>query len=112
VEFVELEYRLHEETLTAEVIESPNGKYNGNIVIPSTVTYDSVTYTFTKIGDEAFYRCWNLNSITIPKSVTHIEDWAFSFCDDLTSVTILNKDIEIGDRAFSNCPEVQITYAE
>ena len=29
--------------------------YTGTVVIPSTVTYDDVTYTVTGIGNSAFY---------------------------------------------------------
>ena len=42
----------------------------------------------TSIGDDAFYECTNLTSVTIPNSVTSIEKTAFHGCTNLTSVTI------------------------
>ena len=62
--------------------------YSGTIVIPNEVTYNSITYNVTSIGDHAFDGCTGLTSITIPSSVTSIGSSAFSYCPGLTSVTI------------------------
>ena len=101
-------------------------EYLGNVVIPSSVTYKSVTYSVTSIGmdafkhctglnsvtipesvtsigHEAFARCTGLTSITIPNSVTFIDSYAFAYCTGLTSITIPNSVTSIGDEAFSNC---------
>ncbi|MBQ1191756.1 MAG: leucine-rich repeat protein, partial [Bacteroidales bacterium] len=45
-----------------------------NIVIPSTVTYEEITYSVTAIDYEAFSDCTTLTTITIPNSVTSIGD--------------------------------------
>ena len=71
--------------------------------IPDSATYNSVTYSVTSIGNEAFYGCGRLTSITIPNSVTSIGRGAFSVCSGLTSVTIGNNVTSIGDLAFSGC---------
>ena len=55
------------------------------------------------IGEEAFYRCKSLSSITIPDSVTSIGSCAFRVCSSLTSIIIPDSVIFIGDGAFSNC---------
>ena len=36
----------------------------GDLVIPSTVTHDGVTYNVTSIGEGAFYGCTGMTSIT------------------------------------------------
>ena len=55
------------------------------------------------IGDQAFYYCENLTSVTIPDSVTSIGGGAFSGCAALTSVTIPSSVTSIGWSAFKNC---------
>ena len=71
--------------------------------IPETVTNNGTTYSVTRIGDDAFYGCHTLTSVTIPNSVTSIEDYAFSGCYALTSVTIPNSVTSINDGAFLGC---------
>ena len=71
--------------------------------IPASVTYNSVKYSVTSIGESAFSDCTGLTSVTIPNSVTSIEGSAFSWCTGLTSVTIGNSVTSIGDHAFCEC---------
>ena len=54
--------------------------YSGDVVIPQEIVYKGVTYPVTSIGDDAFYECYRLTSITIPKSVVIIGSNAFSGC--------------------------------
>lgn len=63
-------------------------KYSGNVVIPGSVEYEGDTYSVTEIGDNAFYGCQNLNSITIPTNITSIGLNAFDGCSNLISVHI------------------------
>jgi hypothetical protein len=59
--------------------------------------------TVTGIGDDAFYDCKNLKSISIPNSVTSIGDGAFGKCSSLTSITIPNTITSIKDSTFYLC---------
>ncbi len=65
-----------------------------NTVIPNTVT---------SIGNNAFYYCSNLTSITIPSSVTSIGDYAFYYCYNLKEITIPDSVVSIGSSAFYYC---------
>ena len=78
-------------------------EYNGDVTIPSTVTYNGTTYSVTTIGNYAFYDCSGLTSVTIPNSVTTIGDFSFYDCSGLTSVTIPNSVTTIGNGAFYGC---------
>ena len=82
----------------------PNSlSYTGIVVIPESVTYNGTTYSVTAIGDDAFFGCTGLTSITLPNSVTTIGDYAFYRCTGLTSITMPNCVTTIGDDAFSGC---------
>ena len=74
----------------------------GELVIPETVEYNSITYSVTSIGRTAFYECISLTEVTIPSSVTSIGENAFNGCSSLTSVTIGNSVTSIGWDAFTN----------
>ena len=78
-------------------------KYYGNIVIPTSVSYEGKKYSVTSIGNYAFGNCDRLTSVTIPNSVTSIGYRAFSGCTGLTSVTIPNSVKSIGYNAFEGC---------
>jgi hypothetical protein len=57
---------------------SYSNEYSGDIVIPKSVTYNGKTYSVTSIGDNAFYKCSGLTSVTIPNSVTSIGGYALN----------------------------------
>ena len=80
-----------------------SNEYTGSVVIPTSVTYNSKTYSVTSIGNEAFSDCSGLTSVTIPNSVTSIGNYAFEGCSSLTSVTIGNSVTSIGENAFRDC---------
>ena len=73
--------------------------FYGCISLTSVTIPDSVT----SIGGSAFYNCKSLTSVTIPGSVTSIDKDAFCFCRSLTSVTIPDSVTSIGRYAFSYC---------
>ncbi len=65
------------------------------------------------VGEDAFYNCDSLMSITIPMSMTSIGESAFRDCDSLTSITIPASVTSIGETAFSDCDSLtMVTFAE
>ena len=83
---------------------SSNDNYvSGDVVIPTTVTYNGTTYSVTSIGGSAFSYCRGLTSVTIPNGVTSIGEKAFEGCSGLTLVNIGNSVTSIGENAFYNC---------
>ena len=80
-----------------------NNHVSGDVVIPSSVEHNNVTYSVTSIGSSAFAGCRSLTSVSIPNSVTSIGSSAFSGCRSLTSVSIPNSVTSIESYAFSGC---------
>ena len=63
--------------------------YSGDLVIPSSITYEGVVYNVTAIGYSAFMYSPNLTSVTIPNSITSIANGAiFQGCDNLESIKV------------------------
>jgi hypothetical protein len=95
-------YTVIPSTTNVEVVQK-SPAYTGEITIPLSVIYNSVTYAVTSIGPQAFFYCTNLTSVAIPTSVISIEYSAFSNCTSLTSLSIPNSVTSIGQAAFSAC---------
>ena len=55
-----------------------SNRYSGDVVIPSSFTYEGKEYQVTKIGSYAFNYCPKLTSVKIPNGVKEIGDGAFS----------------------------------
>ncbi len=102
-------YNITDETAKTVAVTyqgSWNSEYNeyaGSVTIPSSVTYNGTSYYVTEIGEDAFFGCTGLTSVTIPNSVTEIGEFAFYNCKGLTSISIPNSVTEISKRAFAYC---------
>lgn len=79
----------------------PNGKIDKSYVIPESVT---------SIGENAFYDCESLTSITISDNVTNIGDAAFFRCPFLESVIVSDNVTYIGRFAFCLCIRLTNVY--
>ena len=99
-EGVFISYETTSET-TVRVIKGESN-YAGNVVIPTSVSYNEVEYTVDAIGEYAFFECPNLESVEIPNSVQTIGGRAFENCSALASVTIGESVTRIGYDAFKH----------
>ena len=81
-----------------------------SVVIPKTISVDSINYFVTSIGAYTFYNCGRLTNITIPDSINSIGNNAFTYCSSLTSVTIPSSVSYIGYRAFYECSSLASVY--
>lgn len=93
-------YGLNGEEATVVQGDTP---YSGDVVIPSSVSYDGNTYSVTAIGEMAFESCSELTSIALPNTVTTIGYSAFYNCSSLASVSMGNSVTSIEVHAFFLC---------
>ena len=69
----------------------------------SSLTSVTIPDSVTSIGVQAFRRCQVLPSMRIPDTITSIPERMFSQCFNLTNITIPDSVTSIGFRAFSDC---------
>ena len=82
---------------------SYSNEYSGNVIIPSSVTFNGSTYLVASIGDYAFRNCEDMSNITIPNTITTIGYSALSGCTGLTSIDLPNSITKIERSAFEGC---------
>ena len=96
-------YILDSDTKKATLLPNTE-KYAGDVVIPESVkAKDGNDYKVTAFGDQCFYDCRSLTTITIPSSVTSLGDNCFQDCKGLTSIMIPSSVISLGDHCFQGC---------
>lgn len=91
-----------------------NYQFGWTTTIPDNAFQDcmdleSVTLpdTITDIGDWAFSNCIYLETVTFPKGLESIGEYAFSLCLSLTAVELPESVSSIGKSAFVNCSELE-----
>lgn len=100
VEINGIKYYVVTKAKTAEVRAN---NYAGDIVIPSSITYEGIVCKIEKIGDNAFANCASLTSVTLPTSISSIGNFAFKNCDKLFSIELPSTISTIGKYAFMGC---------
>ena len=76
----------------------PSGLFSGR-----NIQSISLPPSVTTIGNNAFSGCTSLSSIDLPDSVTTIGDGAFGGCTSLSSIDLPDSVTTIGDYAFHHC---------
>ncbi len=77
---------------------------SGDLVIPSTIIHNDTTYTITTIGYNAFWKCTNITSLTLPNTLNSIIQGAFAGCTGITGeIVIPNSVTHLGADAFRSC---------
>ena len=89
------------EDMTCIVVEGDE-PYKGDIVIPSTITFNGRTLTVIGVSSSFQYNS-ELTSIKLPDNLTTIESYAFRGCSNLTSIELPDNLTTIESYAFRGC---------
>ena len=76
---------------------------SGAVTVPDSVPFLGTMHAVTEVGHDAFYRCNQVTSVTLPEAVTAIGEWAFGKCHGLTSFTLPASVTAIDRYAFARC---------
>ena len=97
-----LENGLYYNIVSDSTAELEVNYFVGAATVASTITKNSITFTVTKIVDQAFFNATGLTTVTIPNTIKVIGFDAFA-SSGITSVVIPNSVNTIGNRLFYNC---------
>jgi hypothetical protein len=77
-----------------------------DLVIPSTVRYNGVTYAVVALYDNR-YNQNKVRTLTLPRTLRHINDWGLSDYRAITDLEIPANVERMGDYIVNNCPQLQ-----
>lgn len=97
-----LTYTIIDESQNLVSVAKKNNNINGSIEIPETITNNGVTYTVTQID---LFESSLITRVTIPASVTRVTNNAFYNCENLQYVTFKNSNsfTTFGTGVFDYC---------
>ncbi|WP_444355546.1 leucine-rich repeat domain-containing protein [Prevotellamassilia timonensis] len=77
-----------------------------DLVIPSTVRYNGVTYAVVALYDNR-YNQNKVRTLTLPRTLRHINDWGLSDYRAITDLEIPANVEHMGENIVYNCPQLQ-----
>lgn len=92
---------------TVELTGYDGDKPTGDLTIPETVSNGEHDFTVTSIGEQVFWGCSDLLSITVPACLKTIGFQAFYDCSGLVSFDIPDVVTIIGEQSFQGCSSLQ-----
>lgn len=82
-------------------VEAAEEKPTGDVVIPSTVSYNGVDFKVIRIADNGFEKCYDITTLTIPHTMTHIGYLGLGWMHGLETIVFDNpQNMTIGSYAF------------
>ena len=103
--FGDLKYAYSTGSTKATVIQDDSYQELTEVVIPSTATLGGKSYQVTAVGDNAFYECNKLASVTLPNGLVSIGQYAF-YSTKMKEITFPTSLKSIGDDAFYYCSQI------
>ena len=85
---------------------------SGVVIIPSTITKGSTTYTIVEIAGGGFRGATLITSVSIPETVTTIGGYAFMGCTKIKSISIPKSVTTMHEGPFSGCTSLTEILAD
>ncbi len=60
-------------TFKGETYDEVDNEYQGDVVIPQTVSYEDVDFTVVGVGEKALYGCDNIRKLSVPLTVNYFD---------------------------------------
>ena len=76
---------------------------SGSLIIPSVANDGVSDFKVVAVGDYAFERCPELNSLSLPSTLKSIGEYGFYGCSALTEIDIPGSVKRIANAAFADC---------
>lgn len=104
------------------IIGRQDKELSGDIVIPTSITYNGTIYQVTGMVAPTNITAWSSNTVTtdggafqscritsisLPTSITTIAAGAFNGCSNLSSVSLPSNLVSIGAASFAGCNQLQ-----
>lgn len=108
-----INYDIDLENKTATLAKyTGDAKYEGEITIPSKITYEGEEYTITAVGEEAFLECAGITEMTLPSTIKSIGDRAFYAEQKLSYYLYLGatEPPSKGEDVFNTYSDMDFTY--
>ena len=102
-----IKYEVSSESDKTVCVARQSVNLEGDIQIPSQVSYEGAVYTVIEIDGRAFANCDKITSVSTPVTVQSVGARAFYECAELTSVRLSDNITEIGDDAFIRCRKLK-----
>jgi len=80
------------------------GGFDAHLQIPDTLN----GHTVIGIGDDVFAVRYDIQTVTLPDTITFIDENAFLLCRYMTSINIPEGVVRIGAKAFNDCDAVSV----
>ena len=77
-----------------------------DLVIPSTVRYNNVTYAVVALYNNR-YNQNKVRTLTLPRTLRHINDWGLSYYRAITNLEIPANVERMGENVVYNCPQLR-----
>lgn len=84
-----------------------SSSYQGDIVIPATITANDTVWTVSAIGDFAFMQESKVKSVKLPTTINYIGNGAFAYCTGLTEMKLPAAIRHLGNVSLAGCSAIK-----